>query len=187
MTFGQGLSAVSRLSFTLSIAAFLFSFVFGIDQPGLEQLEAEARPIRATLITTEVQEWMSGQGNWAAIGTFDIESGNYQGRGQGTLNPPNKTGSRRRKISREQAEQLERAWEIGRTYDAFHYPDKPEQIFFKLPGANENARRIWCFRIAAGVFLVVGLVSAGIVNNLPPTPKPLGFASDPSRTSHYRS
>ena len=33
------------------------------------------------------------------------------------------------------------AWEIGKTYDGYLYPDVPDHIFFELPGANECPRQ----------------------------------------------
>jgi hypothetical protein len=149
--------ALHEVCFWAAIACGSFSIVIGLYQPQLARLAEEARPVRARLIATEVKEWTPGNGNWAARGDFEILFGPHQGRALGTLNPANETGSRRRNITRTQAERFARNWEIGKIYDGFVYPEYSDKIFFELP-AIENGRLLWFFRIAALSLALLGVV-----------------------------
>ena len=147
------------ISYLLGFAAAAISVVLSISQAELEKLDAEARPVRARLVAMEVKEWIPGRGNWAPMGTFEIESGDYQGVAEGNLMPPGERRSRRRRIPRNTAAQHLSSWNVGQNYDGYVYPDHPEHIFFALSGAKKNGSRIFWLRSAAGVLFVFGFVT----------------------------
>jgi hypothetical protein len=114
----------------------------------------------------EVKEWIEHHDDWAALGTFQIESGDYQGRAEGNLIPESFYAAqvqRRRhiKIPRAKAETFLGGWEIGQEYDGYIYPDAQDRIFFELPGAETNARMVKRLGITSAIFFTLGLSLQG--------------------------
>jgi hypothetical protein len=170
-------STVSKLAARLGwlarfcyLAAF-FCVVLSLQQAKLDELETTVRPVPARLVATEVKQWIEGRDDWYASGTFEIESGEYQGRVTGSLIPqsfyrdrlPGRSRSSYPSIPRGEAAKFLAPWEIGKTYDGYIHADARDHIFFELPGAELNALRVRQLRNTSGIFLVLALVASGCV------------------------
>ncbi len=191
---------VARLCYLAAFAAGFFCVIFSLQQAGLDELEATVRPVRARLISTEVKQWIEGHDNWYASGTFEIESGEFQGRATGSLIPhsfyedrlPGRSRSSYPSIPRGEAAKFLALWEIGRTYDGYVHSDASDRIFFELPGAETNARLVWRLGITSAVFLTLGVVASGCIAYLTrrqpsaPTNKPAESANSSTRARRRR-
>jgi hypothetical protein len=150
--------------FMLAVAAGILSFVVGERQDVYEEMERTVRKARATLVSTEVREWIPGRNHWSAFGTFDIVAGDYTGKAEGSLIPSSyyRGKPRRYKVPRAEAEAVLPRWEIGRTYDGYWDPDHPGGVFFEMVDARANARMIWALRIAAGALLILSVAATAL-------------------------
>jgi hypothetical protein len=160
---------LARACYLGAFATAFFCVVAVLQQARLDEFEASIRPVRARLIAKEVKEWIEGHDNWAAIGTFQIESGEYQGRAEGNFIPlsyyeTHRLRRRHRPVTRDKAETFLAGWEIGQEYDGYIYPDAKDRIFFELPGAEKNARMAWRLGITSAVFFTLGVVASGYVS-----------------------
>jgi hypothetical protein len=146
----------------LSVAAAVLSIVIGERQDVFEEMERTVRRARATLVSTEVKEWIPGRNHWSAFGTFDIVAGDYAGRAEGSLIPSSfyRGKPRRYRVPREEAETFPPRWEIGKTYDGYWNPEHPGGVFFEMVDARANARAIWLLRGAAALLLALSVVAA---------------------------
>jgi hypothetical protein len=158
---------VAGIAFPAAFIAAVLCIFYSLQQGRLDELEAELRPVRARLVATEVKEWIAGNDDWAAFGTFEIVSGDEQGQATGNLIPQSfyqSYGLRRQRgrdplIPRDEAEKHLPSWEIGKVYDGYVYPDAKEHIFFELPGAAQNALLMRRFAVAAAILLTLGLIA----------------------------
>jgi len=162
------LDRLARACYLGAFATAFFCVVLGLQQARLDELEATLRPVRARLVATEVKEWIEGNDNWAPFGTFQIESGDYQGRAEGDLIPESFYAAqvqRRRfiKIPRAKAETFLAAWEIGQQYDGYIYTDAKDGIFFVPPAAGENARMVRRLGATSAVFLMLAVATSRCV------------------------
>jgi hypothetical protein len=157
--------------YVAALGALFFALTLTIEQQRLEELEASAVPVRARLVAMDTKEWIEGHNNWYARGVFDIVSTEFQGRAEGDLIPRSfyrqhhvrASRRNRNKVPQPVAASFLSAWEIGKTYGAYLYPDVPDHIFFELPGAQTNALAIRRLLCAAGAFFLLGaLASLGI-------------------------
>jgi hypothetical protein len=166
-----GLGWVAGISYLAACVAVVSCIIYSLQQGRLDELEAELRPVRARLVATEVKEWIAGNDDWAAFGTFEILSGDEQGRATGNLIPQSfyqSYGLRRERgrdpsIPRDEAEKHLPSWEIGRIYDGYVYPDTKQYIFFELPGAALNALLLRRFAVAGAILLTLGLTASTAV------------------------
>ena len=78
---------LARACYLGALVAAVSCVVKQLQQSRLGELEADLRAVRARLVATELKEWVEGHDNWAAFGTYQIESGDYQGRAEGNLIP----------------------------------------------------------------------------------------------------
>lgn len=149
------------LCFTLAAALGLISIPLSLSQARLEQLAAEARPVQARLISTQVREWSEGTDNWGAFGTFAIEQGEFQGEATANLIPQKayREHGRRNSIPRDQAESFLGDYQVGRVYDAYLYPDAADRLFFERPGTGSQETVRWLRLTAAGLVLM-GVLAA---------------------------
>jgi hypothetical protein len=160
---------VARFCYLAAFAAGFFCVVLSLQQSRLDELEATIRPVRARLVATEVKEWIEGRDDWYASGTFEIESGEHQGRATGSLIPRSFYEDRLRgsrhssypSIPRTEAAKFLAPWVIGKMYDGYVHTDASDQIFFELPGAELNARRVTQLRNTAAIFLALALAGSG--------------------------
>jgi hypothetical protein len=166
-----GLAWVARMGYLAAGMAAVSCIIYSLQQGRLNELEAELRPVRARLVATEVKEWIAGNDDWSAFGTFEVLSDDEQGRATGDLIPQGFYESRGLRghggeyssIPRNEAEKFLASWEIGRVYDGYVYPDTKDHIFFKLPGAAQNALNVRRLAIAGAILLTLGLIaSAGV-------------------------
>jgi hypothetical protein len=162
---------LARACYLGAFATAFFCVVLGLQQARLDDFEASVRPVRARLIASEVKEWIEHHDDWAAFGTFEIESGDYQGRAEGNLIPESFYAAqvqRRRhlKIPRAKAETFLGGWEIDQEYDGYIYPDAQDRIFFELPGAEANARMVRRLGITSAVFFTLGVVASRYISYL---------------------
>jgi hypothetical protein len=154
--------------YVAALGSLFFALSLSIEQQRLEELEASAVPIRARLVAMETKEWIEGHNNWYARGLFDIDSADVQGRAEGDLIPRSfykqhhvRAGRRNRnKVPQPVAASFLSAWEIGKTYDGYVYPDVPDRIFFELPGAQTNALARRRLLSAAGAFFMLGVFAS---------------------------
>ena len=163
----ERLSWLARMCYLAAFVAAFFCVGLYLQQAKLDELEASLRPVRARLMATEVKEWIEGHDDWYAIGTFQIESGDYRGRAEGNLIPQSFYNSRHMSrhdsyssIPRAEAEKFLPPWEIGKAYDGYIYPDAKEHILFELPGAKVNALNATRLGTTAGLLLALGLVAS---------------------------
>jgi hypothetical protein len=82
-----GLGWMSRIGYLAACVAAVSCIIYSLRQERLDELEAELRPVRARLVATEVKEWIAGNDDWSAFGTFEILSADEQGRATGDLIP----------------------------------------------------------------------------------------------------
>jgi hypothetical protein len=154
--------------YVAALGSLFFALSLSIEQQRLEELEASAVPIRARLVAMDTKEWIEGHNNWYARGQFDIDSADIQGRAEGDLIPRSfyrqhhVRASRRNKnkVPQPVAASFLSAWEIGKTYDGYVYPDVPDRIFFELPGAQTNALAIRRLFGASGAFFLLGIFAS---------------------------
>jgi len=151
-------------TFLVSVGAMalVLSIFLAGEHERMEKLQTEVRPVRATLLSTVVKEWIPGRENWNAFGTFAIAADDFHGEAEGSLQPAGflRGKGRRYKVSRAEAEGFLPGWVVGQTYDAFQYPDHRSSVFFQKPDAETLARQVLWMRIA-GVLLVVGGLALG--------------------------
>jgi hypothetical protein len=164
-----GLRWLASFCYLAAFAAGFFWVVLSLQQARLDELEATIRPVRARLVAKEVTQWFEERDDWYALGTFEIESGEFQGRATGDLIPrsfyEDLRGYRGPKppIPREVAAKFLAPWEIGKTYDGYVHSDASDRIFFELPGAEVNALRVRQLGNTSGIFLALALVASGCV------------------------
>jgi hypothetical protein len=157
---------LARACYFGAFTAAFFCVGARLQQSKLDELEASLRPVRARLIAKQVKEWFEGNDNWAAFGTFQIESGDHQGHAEGNLIPErlyeshDGTGGNK---PRSEAETFLAGWEIGQQYDGYIYPDAKDRIFFELPGAEENARKTRRMGVTSAVLLTLGILASACV------------------------
>lgn len=165
---GAWMTRLRAACYLVALGSLFFALTMSIEQGRLEELEASAVPIRARLVAMETKEWIVGHNNWYAHGLFDIESADYQGQGEGNLIPrsfyrQHRSHRGRNKVPQSVAARFLSGWEIGKTYDAYHYPDLPGGIFFELPGAQTNALARRRLLYAAGGFFLLGVFVSGAI------------------------
>jgi hypothetical protein len=154
--------------YVAALGSLFFALCLSIEQQRLEELDASAVPIRARLVAMETKEWIEGHNDWYARGLFDIDSPDVQGRAEGNLIPRSfyrqhhvrAHGRNQNKMPQPVAASFLSAWEIGKTYEGYVYPDVPDRIFFELPGAQENALAIRSLLFAAGAFFLLGVFAS---------------------------
>lgn len=146
-------------TFLVSVGAMalVVSVLLAGEHERLEKLQTEVRPVRATLLSTVVKEWIPGRGNWNAFGTFAVVADDFHGEAEGSLRPASflRGKGRRYKVKRAEAEGFLPGWVVGETYDAFQYPDHRSSVFFQRPDAEGVGRQVLWMRIV-GVLLVAG-------------------------------
>jgi hypothetical protein len=142
------------------LLAVAFSFVAADERDGLRELAQNVRPARATLVSTELKEISAARNVWDAVGTFDVESGDHKGRATGSLEPAAHRAKRRRtdRQPKETAQSFAASWQVGRTYDAFWNPDRPNAVFFSAVDPAPTARLVVGLRVAAAVLVAAGLL-----------------------------
>lgn len=150
-----------------ALGSLFFALSLSIQQRRLEELDASAVPIRAQLVAMETKEWIEGHNDWYARGLFDIESNHHQGRAEGNLIPEifyrqnHLRGSRNTNdVPQAVAASFLSAWEIGKTYDGYLYPDAPNYIFFELAGAQTNALTRRRMLSATGALFLLGVLAS---------------------------
>lgn len=152
---------VALVCYASAFAAAFFCIGNYVDQRRLADLEASLRPVQARLVATEVKESGDDRNNWSAFGTFEIESGDYQGRADGSLVPQShrRNSNEDVDISQAEAQEFLASWKVGKIYDGYVYPEYKDHIFFELPG-EANARLVRRLRNWSGIFLACGLVTS---------------------------
>jgi hypothetical protein len=157
---------VASLCYLAALAAGLFCVVLSLQQARLDELEATVRPVRARLVATEVKQWIEGHDNWYAVGTFEIESGEFQGRATGNLIPQRFYEDRNFRpggyssIPRGEAATFLALWEIGKTYDGYVHSDISDRIFLERPGAELNALRVRQLLNTSAIFLALAFIAS---------------------------
>lgn len=150
------LSSLVRIFAGAGLFAILYSFIVTERIDVFREVEKEVIRVRATLMKIDVHEWIAGQDNWAAFGTFSFEANGLPHTAEGDLAPDHKRRGRRR-TSRTQAESYQAGWTIGQSYDAFWNPTHPESIFFRLITSRELLETSAKFRIAGGILIALSI------------------------------
>lgn len=158
------LGRLRAVGYVSALGSLFFAISLSISQRRLEELEASAVPIRARLVAMETKEWIKGHDNWYVRGLFDVEPAHRRGQAEGNLIPASFYRQHhlhsRHAVPQPVAASFLSAWEIGKTYNGYIYPDASEHIFFELPGAQTNALTRRYMLSAAGVFFLLGVFAS---------------------------
>lgn len=133
----------------LALMAAFLSASYARQQAAFEKVAARSIPAQATLRLLEVRE---SEGNWSAIGKFDVVTDVKLGTLEGDLAPLQKKKIEHR--SREEAEALKEGWQIGQTYNGFWNPDRPLSVAFAKPDPLGNAQTVLGLQILSALLFL---------------------------------
>jgi hypothetical protein len=158
------LRRAARVAYLAAFVLGFFSVILYFQQAKLDELEASMATVRARLVSSDVREWNAGENDWSAFGKFEVETPPFAGPATGELIPDsyyrdhdiNRT-SGGAKIARATADEFAAKWEVGKSYEAFLYPEAKDRLFFEQLGAAKNAENTRWLRNAALLSLAAGL------------------------------